>query len=102
MGIGKMITTYYLLKVLKWLFFALIAIVGLYFVTRAICRYQAKENARAFDYDYLAERTAAEICKRLAIMEKQKTAYKGATNPDEDQSEGDRAGTQEQNGSQQA
>lgn len=102
MGIGEMITTYYLLKVLKWLFFALIAIVGLYFVIRAICRYQAKENARAFDYDYLAERTAAEICKRLAIMEKQKTAYKGANNGAGDQTDGNREGEPEQNGSQQA
>lgn len=54
-------------------------------VIRLICQYMAKENAKAFDYDYLAERTAAEVCKRMMIIERQKeTAHKGATdNPGE-------------------
>ena len=33
-------------------------------IIRAICKYQAKKNAEAFDYDYLAERVAEEICQR--------------------------------------
>lgn len=88
MNIGDMITTWLLLRVLKWLIIALVVIVVLYFVIRATCRYQARQNAKAFDYDYLAEKTAAEICKRMMIIERQKeTAYKGATeNP------GDQAG----------
>ena len=50
-------------------------------VIRLICQYVAKQNAKAFDYDYLAERTAAEVCQRMMIIERQKeTAYKGATN----------------------
>lgn len=50
-------------------------------VIRLICQYMAKQNAKAFDYDYLAERTAAEVCQRMMIIERQKeTAYKGATN----------------------
>lgn len=76
-----------LLEIMKWLIIALVAIVVLYFVIRATCRYQARQNAKAFDYDYLAERTAEEVCKRLVIIEKQKTAYKGATKNTGDQAE---------------
>lgn len=74
-----------LLEIMKWLIIALVVIVVLYFVIRATCRYQARQNAKAFDYDYLAERTAAEVCKRMMIIERQKeTAHKGATdNPGE-------------------
>ena len=43
-----------------------------YSVIREICKYAAKKNAEEFDYDYLAERTAAEICKRMIIIEKQR------------------------------
>ncbi len=97
MDIGEMITTWLLLRVLKWLVIALVAIVVLYFVIRAICRYQARQNAKSFDYDYLAERTAEEICKRLALIERQKeTAYKSATNQAGDQSQGDRDEVPEQ------
>ena len=71
--VGDLITTYFLLKVLKWLIITLVVFVVSYFVIRAICRYQAKENAKYFDYDYLAERTAEEICQRMIVLEKQKT-----------------------------
>lgn len=82
-----------LLEIMKWLIIALVVIVVLYFVIRATCRYQARQNAKAFDYDYLAEKTAAEICKRMMIIERQKeTAYKGATKNNGDQSQGDRDG----------
>ena len=90
-----------LLEILKWLIIALVVIVVLYFVIRATCRYQAKENAKAFDYDYLAERTAAEICQRLMIIEAQKKEHKGATPSAEDQGRGDRDGAPEQDESRQ-
>ena len=74
----------------------------LFFVIKAICRYQAKENAKAFDYDYLAIRTAEETCKRLMIIEGQKAmAYKGATSSAEDQSTGNRGQDLQQAESQQ-
>lgn len=93
----NMMTILTLLEVLKWLIIALVVIVVLYFVIRATCRYQARQNARTFDYDYLAERAAEEVCKRLVILEKQKeTAYKAATNNPGDQSKGDRDGAPEQ------
>lgn len=38
----------------------------------------AKQNAEAFNYDYLAIKTAEETCKRLMIIEGQK-AYRAAT-----------------------
>lgn len=102
MDIGEMITTWLLIRILIWLIITLIVIIVLFFVIRAICKYQARENARAFDYDYLAERTAEEICKRLMIIERQKKmAYKGATNLAGDQSQGDRDGAPEQNESRQ-
>lgn len=57
-------------------------------IIRLICQYMAKQNAKAFDYDYLAERTAAEVCQRMMIIERQKeAAYKGATNLAGDQAE---------------
>lgn len=66
-------------------------------IIRLICQYMAKQNAKAFDYDYLAERTAAEVCQRMMIIKKQKeTAYKGATGNRRDQSQGDRDGAPEQ------
>lgn len=40
-------------------------------IIRATCRYQAKKNAEAFDYDYLAKRTAEEVCMRLQIIKNQ-------------------------------
>ena len=73
------------------------------FVIRSICKYMAKQNAEAFDYDFMAARTAEEICRRMIIIEKQKAeAYKGATNDTGDQSTGDRTGAPEQIGSRQA
>ena len=39
-----------------------IAITGVVFIIRAICKYQAKKNAEAFNYDYLAKRIAEETC----------------------------------------
>ena len=66
-------------------------------VIRLICQYMAKQNANAFDYDYLAERTAAEVCKRMMIIERQKeTANKSATDRAGDQSQEDRDGAPEQ------
>ena len=44
-------------------------------IIRAICKYMAKKNAEAFDYDRLATRTAEEVCKRLMIIEKQKKKH---------------------------
>ena len=61
-----------LLKILKWLVIAAVVGIILFFVIRATCKYQARKNAEAFDYDYLAERIAEETCKRLMIIEKQK------------------------------
>ena len=60
------------IQILKWVLILGVAAIVLYFVIRATCKYQAKQNAEAFDYDYLAERTAAEICKRMIIIEKQR------------------------------
>ena len=42
-------------------------------VVRAICKHAAKKNAEAFNYDYLANKIADEIYKRLMIIEKQKS-----------------------------
>ena len=49
------------------------------FIIRTICDYLAKQNAKAFDYDRLENRTAEEICKRMMIIERQK-ACNAATN----------------------
>lgn len=55
------------------------------FIIRAICKYMAKQNAEVFDYDFMAARTAEEICRRMMIIEKQKAeADKSATSTDED------------------
>lgn len=43
-------------------------------IVRAICKYMARKNAEAFDYDYLAERIAEETCKRMMIIEQRKSA----------------------------
>ena len=67
-------------------------------IIRLICQYMAKQNANAFDYDYLAERTAAEVCKRMMIIEGQK-AYRAATLAAEAQGTGNRAAAQELNSS---
>ena len=42
-------------------------------IIRLICQYMARKNAEAFDYDYLAERIAEETCKRMLLIERQKT-----------------------------
>lgn len=68
------------------------------FVIRAICKYMAKQNAEAFNYDYLAIRIAEETCKRLMIIEGQK-AYRAATPAAEAQGTGNRAAAQELNSS---
>ena len=87
-SIDNLLTAVILLKVIIWLF--AIAIIGLilFFVIRAICNYQARRNAAEFDYDYLAERTAEEVCKRMVIIEKQKvSAYNGTTKCDTNQTD---------------
>ena len=56
---------------LALLIFALVILLNV-IIIRAICSYQAKQNAREFDYEYLAERIAEEICKRMLLIEKQK------------------------------
>ena len=38
-----------------------------------ISKYLAKQISKYFDYDRLAQRTAEEICKRMLLLEKQKT-----------------------------
>ncbi len=42
------------------------------FIIRTICKYMAKQNSKSFDYDFMARRTAEEICKRMLLIEKQK------------------------------
>lgn len=75
----------YLFLLLPLLILALVILVNI-LIIRAICDYLAKQNAREFNYDYLAYRTAEEICQRMAIIERQKeTAYKDATPAAEDQ-----------------
>lgn len=62
-----------------------------------ICNYLANKISEKIKYDYLAQRIAEEICKRMLIIENQrKTAYKDATNAAEDQSKGSRTGAPEQ------
>ena len=62
-----------------------------------ICNYLASKISDKIKYDYLAQRIAEEICKRMMIIETQrKAAYKGATGTAEDQSRGDRDGAPEQ------
>lgn len=71
-------------------------IAGSILIIRAICKYMARQNANAFDYDYLAERTAEEVCKEILIIEGQRAmAYKAATPAAEDQSTGNRVGALE-------
>lgn len=95
-------TAIVLMKILIFIVIAGVTGIILYFTIRASCRYQARQNAKEFDYDYLAERTAEEVCKRLMLIERQKeTAYKGATNNPGDQSQGDRDGAPEQDESRQ-
>lgn len=73
------------------------------FMIRSICKYMAKQNAEAFDYNFMAARTAEEICRRMMIIEKQKAeADKSATPAGVDQNTGNRTGAPEQIGSQQA
>lgn len=38
-----------------------------------VSKYLAKQISKYFDYDRLAQRTAEEICKRMLLLEKQKT-----------------------------
>lgn len=91
----------YLFLLLPLLILALVILVNI-LIIRAICDYLAKQNAREFDYDYLAYRTAKEICQRMAIIERQKgTAYKTATPTAEDQSTGNRDRSPEQDESRQ-
>ena len=72
-----------------------ISIVLIYIlIIRAICKYTAKQNAEAFNYDYLAIRIAEETCKRLMIIEGQK-AYSAATHAAEAQGTGNRVGAPE-------
>lgn len=67
-----------------------------------ICNYLANKISEKIKYDYLAQRIAEEICKRMLIIENQrKAAYKSATASDEDQSRGDRDGAPQQDERQQ-
>lgn len=78
-----------------WIIVIIVAII-------VICRYLAKRIAAEFKYDYLAQRIAEEICKRMMIIENQKkAAYKDATGAAEDQSRGARTGAPEQDESRQ-
>lgn len=43
-------------------------------IIRGVCKYIAKQSTKELNYDYLANRTAEEICKRMMIIEKQKSA----------------------------
>ena len=52
---------------------ALVVLISI-LIIRAICKYMARKNAEAFDYDYLAERIAEETCKRMMIIENSKAA----------------------------
>ena len=59
-------------------------------IIRAVCNYLARKNAEEFDYDYLAERMAEEICKKMMIIQKQKelavqdmSNYNGCTQDEE-------------------
>lgn len=71
-ALSDVVSTVIFIGILKWLLILGITGTVLYFVIREICKYAAKKNAEEFDYDYLAERTAAEICKRMIIIEKQR------------------------------
>ena len=55
-------------------------------IIRLICQYAAKQNAKEFDYDYLAQRTAEAVCKRMKIMEQEKSGQENA-NGDESNAE---------------
>ena len=67
-----------------------------------ICNYLANKISEKIKYDYLAQRIAEEICKRMMIIENQrKAAYKSATASAEDQSRGDRDGAPQQDESRQ-
>ena len=67
-ALSDVVSAVIFIGILKWLLIGTV----LYFVIRETCKYAAKKNAEEFDYDYLAERTAAEICKRMIIIEKQR------------------------------
>ncbi len=77
--IEDLATAVLLFNILKWIL--IVAVIGtvLFFVIRATCNYQARKNADEFDYDYLAERTAEEVCKRLLIIEGQKSVINKVT-----------------------
>lgn len=65
-------------------------------IIRAICKYMARKNAEAFDYDYLAERIAEETCKRMMIIENSKAAAANSsqTNDQQDTNNADNASVQ--------
>lgn len=73
-SISDFVAAVIIIKVLIWII--IIAAVGviMFFVIRAICNYQARRNAEEFDYEYLAERMAEELCKRMALIEKSKAS----------------------------
>ena len=68
MGFGNIILTAVIIALIIYTAIGMI----IFFIIRATCKYQAKKNAEAFNYDYLAKRIAEETCKRLIIIEKQK------------------------------
>ena len=49
-------------------------------IIRLICQYLAKQNAKEFDYDYLAERTAEQIYNKMIIIEGQRARSNDTTN----------------------
>ena len=81
-SIGEMIGRAFMTGIIILAIEILIAVL----IIRAICKYQAKKNAEAFKYDYLAERIAEEICKRQMIIEKNKKEHQETpTNIQEEQ-----------------
>ena len=72
-AIDSIATAVIVFNILKWILILAAIGIALFFVIRATCKYQAQKNAEAFDYDYLAERTAEEVCKRMLIIEGQKS-----------------------------
>ena len=103
LGIGNLIMGSIIYSLLLWCI--KIGIYGfiLYFIIKKACEHIPKKNADEFDYDYLAEKTAAEICRRMAIIENQKaTATKSAAGSAADPNQGNRTGAPELDGSRQA
>ena len=68
--------------ILPFLFIALAIAINIWII-RAICKYMAKQNAKAFDYDYLAKKIAEEVNKKATHTEQTKE-HKPAENTAEE------------------